>query len=300
MYDGVINVYKEKGYTSHDVVAKMRGILKQKKVGHTGTLDPDAEGVLPVCLGQGTKLCEMLTDKNKTYRAVLLLGRKTDTQDISGKVLEEQTVLAGEEEVRAAVMSFVGPYNQIPPMYSALKVNGRKLCDLAREGQVIERKARPVTIYSIEIEKIELPRVIMTVTCSKGTYIRTLCEDIGEKLACGGCMEGLLRTATGGFLLKDSRKLAEIEALQNEGRLGEIISAVDEVLSVYPALLINSEQGDKLVHNGNPFYPDMASAGDYREMPVRVYDMAGKFIGIYQYREEKHWFQPQKIFAGGQ
>ena len=174
MIHGIINIYKEKGYTSHDVVAKMRGIIRQKKIGHTGTLDPDAQGVLPVCLGNATKLCDMLTDKDKTYRAVLLLGKKTDTQDITGQVLEEQKVLAEEEQVREAVMAFVGEYDQVPPMYSALKVNGRKLYELAREGIEIERKARRVTIHDIRIEKIQLPRVEMTVACSKGTPRRTL------------------------------------------------------------------------------------------------------------------------------
>ena len=173
MINGVINIYKERGFTSHDVVAKLRGILKQKKIGHTGTLDPDAEGVLPVCLGKGTRLCDMLTDHSKVYEAVLLLGQSTDTQDVSGTVLQEAPVDVSEEEVREAIMSFVGPYDQIPPMYSALKVNGQKLCDLARAGKEVERKARPVEIYEIQIEEIHLPRVRMTVSCSKGTYIRT-------------------------------------------------------------------------------------------------------------------------------
>ncbi len=141
MIHGVINIYKERGFTSHDVVGKLRGILRQKKIGHTGTLDPDAEGVLPVCLGKATKLCDLLTDKEKTYRAVLLLGKTTDTQDVSGTVLSEAPVTAEEEKVREAILSFVGDYDQIPPMYSALKVNGQKLCDLARAGKEVERKA---------------------------------------------------------------------------------------------------------------------------------------------------------------
>ena len=148
MINGVINIYKERGFTSHDVVAKLRGILKQKKIGHTGTLDPDAEGVLPVCLGKGTRLCDMLTDHSKVYEAVLLLGQSTDTQDVSGTVLQEASVEVSEEEVREAIMSFVGPYDQIPPMYSALKVNGQKLCDLARAGKEVERKARPVEMFT--------------------------------------------------------------------------------------------------------------------------------------------------------
>ena len=195
MIHGIINVYKEKGFTSHDVVAKLRGIVGQKKIGHTGTLDPDATGVLPVCLGKATKLCDLLTDKNKTYEAVLLLGKTTDTQDITGEVLEEKSTEAlTEEKVREAIEGFIGDYEQIPPMYSALKVNGKKLYELAREGKVIERKARPVKILDIQILEIDLPKVRMEVSCSKGTYIRTLCHDIGEKLGCGGCMESLMRT----------------------------------------------------------------------------------------------------------
>ena len=182
MYDGIINVYKEKGYTSHDVVAKMRGILGQKKVGHTGTLDPEAEGVLLVCAGKGTRLCDMLTDTDKTYRAVLLLGVETDTEDMTGTVLRTADVSGlTEEEVKKAVLSFVGEYEQVPPMYSALKVNGKRLYELAREGKTIERKSRRIQIHGIEIESVKLPEVVFSVSCSKGTYIRSLCRDIGEK-----------------------------------------------------------------------------------------------------------------------
>ena len=211
MIHGVVNIYKEKGFTSHDVVAKLRGIVKQKKIGHTGTLDPDAEGVLPVCFGKATKLCDMLTDKDKTYETVLLLGKTTDTQDISGEVLKEgDTQQITEEMLRNAILSFVGEYAQIPPMYSALKVNGKKLYELAREGKEVERKARPVTIYHIQIKEIQMPRVRMEVRCSKGTYIRTLCHDIGETLGCGGCMEELLRTQVERFEIKDSICLSEV------------------------------------------------------------------------------------------
>ena len=170
MIDGILNIYKEKGYTSHDVVAKLRGILKQKKIGHTGTLDPDAEGVLPVCLGRATKVCDLLTDKDKTYRAVLLLGRSTDTQDVSGTVLKERDPSGLDEDVvRTCVQSFTGDYDQIPPMYSALKVGGKKLYELAREGKTVERKSRRVMIYDIRIYKTDLPRIWMEVDCSKGT-----------------------------------------------------------------------------------------------------------------------------------
>ena len=157
MYDGMINVCKEKGFTSHDVVAKLRGILHQKRIGHTGTLDPDATGVLPVCLGKGTKLCDMITDRDKTYHAVMLLGRTTDTQDISGQILSEKEVCVGEDDIRNAAAAFVGDYMQVPPMYSAIKVDGKKLYELARAGQEIERKARHVIIQSLEIIDVRLP-----------------------------------------------------------------------------------------------------------------------------------------------
>ena len=189
MYHGIMNVYKEPGYTSHDVVARLRGILKQKKIGHTGTLDPAAEGVLPVCLGMGTRLCDMLTDRTKTYEAVMLLGMTTDTQDTTGQVLDDRHHAAmrlEEAAVTEAVLGFKGDYDQIPPMYSALKVDGKKLYELARAGKEVERQARQVQILEIRVDKVELPRVWMTVTCSKGTYIRTLCHDIGGKLGCGG------------------------------------------------------------------------------------------------------------------
>lgn len=228
MIHGIINVYKEKGFTSHDVVAKLRGIVGQKKIGHTGTLDPDATGVLPVCLGKATKLCDLLTDKNKTYEAVLLLGKTTDTQDITGEVLEEKSTEAlTEEKVREAIEGFIGDYEQIPPMYSALKVNGKKLYELAREGKVIERKARPVKILDIQILEIDLPKVRMEVSCSKGTYIRTLCHDIGEKLGCGGCMESLIRTRVSTFRIEDAKTLDEIETLKQEGKLAELLVPIE-------------------------------------------------------------------------
>lgn len=199
-------------------MAKLRGIVGQKKIGHTGTLDPDAEGVLPVCLGRATKVCDMLTEKDKTYEAVLLLGKETDTQDISGTVLRVgETEGLTQEQVKDCVMSFVGEYDQIPPMYSALKVNGKKLYELAREGKTIERKSRKVEIKEIRILEMALPRVRMEVSCSKGTYIRTLCHDIGEKLGCFGCMESLLRTKVSRFELKSSLKLSEIQKKERKG-----------------------------------------------------------------------------------
>ena len=303
MYHGMINVYKEPGYTSHDVVARLRGILKQKKIGHTGTLDPAAQGVLPVCLGIGTRLCDLLTDRDKTYCAVLLLGQETDTQDITGKVLREEREKAmtlDEENIRRTVGGFIGDYNQIPPMYSALKVQGKKLYELARQGKTVEREARPVKIHEIEIEEISLPRIRLTVSCSKGTYIRTLCHDIGEALGCAGCMEQLTRTRAAGFRIEDSLKLDEIEALAGEGRIAERIVPVEAALSDYPALASRPE-ADGLVHNGNPCFARQLEGTDQQiKEPgdgqlFRMYDSQGLLMGLYEYEERRHFWKPKKM-----
>ena len=293
--DGVLNIYKEKGYTSFDVVAKLRGILHVKKIGHTGTLDPAAEGVLPVCLGTATHLCDMLTDKSKVYRAVMLLGRETDTQDCTGQILREAQVRAGEEAVREAVLSFVGDYDQIPPMYSALKVDGKRLYDLARAGKTVERKARPVRIYEIRIEEVALPRVTMTVHCSKGTYIRTLCHDIGQKLGCGACMESLLRTRVDRFTLEDSLTLAQIETLRDAGKLSERILPIEAVFAGLPALHTDPER-DRLARNGNKIPWRTEEEAFPEGARVRLYSSDGSFIGIYEARQEERQFKPVKIF----
>lgn len=290
MIHGIINVYKEKGFTSHDVVAKLRGIVGQKKIGHTGTLDPDATGVLPVCLGKATKLCDLLTDKNKTYEAVLLLGKTTDTQDITGEVLEEKSTEAlTEEKVREAIEGFIGDYEQIPPMYSALKVNGKKLYELAREGKVIERKARPVKILDIQILEVDLPKVRMEVSCSKGTYIRTLCHDIGEKLGCGGCMESLIRTRVSTFRIEDAKTLDEIESLKQEGKLAELLVPIDAMFPSYPKIMVKDDW-KAFAKNGNPLDLKMLkeACGQDEETQVRLYDESGKFIAIYQWKEKKY------------
>ena len=290
MIHGIINVYKEKGFTSHDVVAKLRGIVGQKKIGHTGTLDPDATGVLPVCLGKATKLCDLLTDKNKTYEAVLLLGKTTDTQDITGEVLEEKSTEAlTEEKVREAIEGFIGDYEQIPPMYSALKVNGKKLYELDREGKVIERKARPVKILDIQILEIDLPKVRMEVSCSKGTYIRTLCHDIGEKLGCGGCMESLIRTRVSTFRIEDAKMLDEIETLKQEGKLAELLVPLDAMYTSYPKITVKDDW-KAFAKNGNPLDLKMLkeACGQDEETQVRLYDESGKFIAIYQWKEKKY------------
>lgn len=331
LINGIINVYKEKGYTSHDVVAKLRGILKQKKIGHTGTLDPDAEGVLPVCIGKATKLCDMLTDKDKIYETTLLLGKTTDTQDITGETLTEQEVTVSKEEITSAILSFTGEYHQVPPMYSALKVNGKKLYELAREGKVIEREARSVHIYYINIISIkeDTHEIQMEVCCSKGTYIRTLCHDIGEKLGCGGVMKTLLRTKVSRFLLKDSLKIGEIEELNKKNLLDSHITKIDDMFLAYKKVIVK-EEFSKLIYNGNIFYHDNIQSEeaftnqddinaitlknestDNKEITweheikegidtvvnkVRVYDYLDTFIGVYEYQNQDDCYKPFKMF----
>ena len=291
---GVINIYKEAGYTSHDVVAKLRGILKQKKIGHTGTLDPQAQGVLPVCLGKGTKLCDLLADHDKEYEAVLRLGITTDTQDMEGNVLQESSVQVSEEEVCTCILSFQGEQMQVPPMYSALKVNGKKLYELAREGKVVERKARPVTFHKIEVLWMELPKVKIRVQCSKGTYIRTLCNDIGEKLGCGGCMEELLRTRVERFALEDAVKLDEVQKAMEEGTVDSLILPVDRIFDQYPTAKTTT-QGDLLVHNGNRLFSELLQEEPEAESGyVRVYDSEDTFIGLFEKKTDQ--LVPVKMF----
>ena len=296
--DGILNIYKEKDFTSHDVVAKLRGILHMKKIGHTGTLDPQATGVLPVCLGKATKACDMMTEKSKVYEAVLLLGIKTDTEDMTGKILEEKKVTVNEDEVREAVESFLGTYNQIPPMYSAIKVNGKKLYELAREGKTIERKPRPVTLYELTILEMNLPRVRIRITCSKGTYIRSLCRDIGEQLGCGGCMEQLIRTRVGHFLIENALTLAQIEALAKKERIPEILEPVDHIFTSCPQVYA-LEEDRKLVWNGNPLSEDRVKLSEQAKKEgqwLRLYDDQEHFIVIYQYDSEQERIKPVKMF----
>lgn len=295
MINGILIIDKEKGYTSHDVVAKLRGMIGQRKIGHTGTLDPEATGVLPVCLGKGTKVCDLLTDKEKVYETELLLGVSYDTQDTTGMLLKERDVSAlTEAQVQGVIMSYLGTYAQVPPMYSALKVNGKKLYELAREGVTVERKAREVNIYEIDILAMNLPRVSLRVRCSKGTYIRTLCHDIGEELGVGGVMNKLKRTAVANFTLADSIRLGELAKLIDEGHLEERIIPIDRVFEKYRAGVVKQEF-ESLAYNGNKL--TFAEASIDTALPgerVRLYNEAGEFIGLYE--EDKQRLKVHKMF----
>ena len=276
--DGVIVIRKEKGYTSHDVVAKLRGILHMKKIGHTGTLDPDAEGVLPVALGKATRLVDMITDKEKTYEAVMRLGVVTDTQDMSGTVLSQTTELSvTEEELCTVVSSFVGDYMQVPPMYSALKVNGKKLYELAREGKTVERKARPIEIYSITYGGSPAEdEYVLDVTCSKGTYIRTLLEDIAAAMGQKGTMSALRRTSAGVYTEADAHTLEEILAAKEQGMdaLEALMLPVESVFESLP-LLVVEPWVEQHLYNGCPTSRYPAADGRYR-----VRNAAGQFLGL--------------------
>lgn len=297
MYHGIINVNKAAGFTSHDVVAKLRGICKQKKIGHTGTLDPDAVGVLPVCLGNGTRLCERLTDKSKEYVTVLRLGVVTDTQDLTGRVTAQKPVSVSPDEVKRAIYSFLGDYAQIPPMYSAIKIDGKKLYELARAGREVVREARPVRIDELEILSLELPEAAIRVVCSKGTYIRTLCHDIGARLGCGGTMAALKRTRSGDFAIEDSYSLAQLQQLSAQGRLAEVVIPVEAVLAALPSVTVTA-QGFERLQNGNPLSVNLLAMPPALgpEEEVRVYSPAGLFYGIYVNRLNQKQLYPVKMF----
>ena len=301
--NGIINVYKEKGFTSHDVVAKLREILHMKKIGHTGTLDPDAVGVLPVCLGKGTGLCSMITDWTKTYEAVMLLGTVTDTQDTSGTVLKTREVNVTKRQILEVCSSFEGEYDQIPPMYSALKVNGKKLYELARAGVEVERKPRCIKINSLRVNDINLEDDIKTVTitvdCTKGTYIRTLCQDIGEKLGCGACMMELIRTRVGDFLIDDTLTLNQIAAYMIKGEMEGHIISIDSMFPSYTRLTVD-EAYNKLLYNGNklPLEAVVNEDCEFLDMEkFRIYDSGNTFVGIYQYIAGQ--FVLEKMFYEG-
>ncbi|MCR4721172.1 MAG: tRNA pseudouridine(55) synthase TruB [Lachnospiraceae bacterium] len=411
--DGIINIYKEQGYTSHDVIARMRGISGQRRAGHTGTLDPDAEGVLPVCLGTATRVVEMLTDTDKVYEAVVLLGVATDTEDISGEILaygQEKLEKLRDIDIIEAVESFRGEYMQVPPVYSAIKQGGKKLCELAREGKESAPEARSVKIKEIEVmsnvkngrlsdrtefikatsavseaknesdttskgsdsevvralykrdddsynnvnnersdiirsnksgisadkcvislkngsymdrfgvtggseddrfkrnsdpewsrdERIlSLPvkRFVMRVECSKGTYIRSLCRDIGEKLGCHATMEKLIRTRVGNLGIETSLTLQEAQELAGKGQLEGALTSTDECFMHLPALH-TKEKYDAVLENGNiMFFRHFKEYIEEPASPVRVYTSKGAFLAVYEFEERRKLYKPLKMFT---
>lgn len=300
MTDGFLNVYKEQDFTSFDVVAKLRGIFGQKKIGHTGTLDPMAEGVLPVALGRAAKLSELLTEKDKTYEAVMLLGCETDTDDVTGKPLREKGVgpEVTEERIRETGAAFRGKMMQLPPMYAAIKKDGKKLYEYARAGKTVEREKRPVEIYSLEITGIALPEVVFRVTCSRGTYIRALCRDWGEALGCGGTMKALVRTKVLSLTAEGAYRLSALEEMKKEGRLQEAVLPMDFFFPGGPAAA-PAGTGEKKLMNGNPLrkdelefirQKDEAEQADF----VKIYS-GDALSALYRFSPEKGLFMPYKM-----
>ena len=273
--NGIVIIDKPQGWTSQDVVSKLRGVLHTKRIGHGGTLDPMATGVLPVFVGRATRGVEFFENAQKTYETTLRLGIHTDTEDITGTVLEENPVNVTAQELETVLCQFRGPILQIPPMYSAIKVGGQKLCDLARKGRIVDRKPRPVTILELTLLAFDGVLAKLRVRCSKGTYIRTLCKDIGMELGCGGCMESLRRTAAGSYSIEDAIPLAQlVEDADPERHL----IPVDTMFCHYPAVTLTQKQTLRC-RNGNSFSVAL-SDGTYR-----TYDENGEFLALSKVRD---------------
>ena len=381
--NGIINIYKERGYTSHDVIARLRGITHQRKMGHTGTLDPDAEGVLPVCLGTATRVCDVITEHSKCYEVIMLLGVGTDSQDITGNIINiaDRKVLDSLDDaaVRDAVMGFVGEYDQLPPMYSAVRMGGLRLYEIARSGRDIEREPRRVSIEKIEIvsdivrgklsdtmpyeslkdaskiklmknrtsdsdrrfarfaatgavkthtgdncgkdaadmisenrtdllseEKVvitdtvpsDIPviRIAFSVNCSKGTYIRSLCSDIGDKLGVSGCVERLMRTRVNIFDIDNAITLSEAEKLMNENSLEEKLQGAEDLFADYKRLDVREKYDDLLLNGNQLHFRHFKQYITEPPSPVRVYSSTGEFLGIYSYVEGRFKYTPVKVF----
>jgi len=282
--NGVINLYKEKGFTSHDAIAVLRGILKVKKIGHTGTLDPDATGVLPVCVGKATKVAQLIIGSDKEYIAELAFGSETDTQDASGKVLQTFDYEYDPRKVEEAVQSFAGSYDQVPPMYSALKVGGMKLYELAREGMEVERASRTVQIQEIALLAQSAAGAKIRVRCSKGTYIRTLCEDIGRQLGYGAHMLSLERVQTGPYRVEDSYRIDEIRTLQQQGRSAEFLQDLNALFMDLAVKQVIPEE-DILLRNGNYLTYPAAEVGAQMGQVFRMQTSDGKLAGLYRVTE---------------
>lgn len=304
--NGILNINKPEGWTSQDVVAKLRGRLHIRRVGHTGTLDPMATGVLPVCFGKATRIIEYYDDDFKTYEAEMKLGMVTDTLDITGTVLETKPVDVSEEDVIQTIDSFRGWITQIPPKYSALKVNGKPLYKYAREGVEVEIKSRKIYVEDIQPVDVNLRenRILFRVTCSKGTYIRTICDDIGKKLGCGGIMTALQRTQSGCFRVEDARTLPEILEMTDE-ELERCVIPMDETLVHLGRIELKSMESVPFYYNGreidtgyvnvlaSPAVPEAMQKESRLGDKYRVYDQEGKFLGISSLRENTLY--PEKV-----
>lgn len=316
--DGILNINKAAGMTSHDVVAKIRKLLKQKRVGHAGTLDPSASGVLPICVGQGTRVAEYLSESGKAYQAEIILGVVTDTYDSEGTIVRTTDMAeilnlneingppVGADLLRPSpiyrpdrarieevLQKFIGQQMQTPPQYSAIKIQGRPAYKLARAGEEIPLQPRPITIYQLEILQWLPPRLILAIECSKGTYIRSLAYDLGEQLGCGGHLGALVRTRSGPFSISESITLEELEQAIEAGTVQEYLHLADLALQQYPALILDDAAVERVLH-GNAFkYDDQH--GHTPTGLARIYDTAGRFLAIAQWDAERGLWQPKKV-----
>lgn len=282
--NGILIINKPCYKTSHDMVNFVRRLTGIKKVGHTGTLDPMATGVLPVCIGNATKACDLIMSQKKAYRVEMMLGMTTDTLDAEGEILTDQPVLCSEEEIKKTIYGFIGEVWQIPPMYSAIKKDGKKLYELAREGKVVERQKRKIEIYDINIEKIDKQKdtVSFLVECSKGTYVRTLCEDIGIKLGCGAFMSRLERVRSGEFTIENAITTEELTKIFEEDRLCDYLISVDELFLKYPKVIVNQRQKEFIINGVRVRYFNLCEGQTYR-----VYDMEDNFLCLSKCTDER-------------
>jgi tRNA pseudouridine55 synthase len=290
--DGILNINKTQGLTSHDVVARVRKLLKQKRVGHAGTLDPSATGVLPICIGQGTRVAEYLSESGKAYQAVITFGIVTDTYDSEGSVLRTvDTSQLHLEEITAVLPTFLGQQMQLPPIYSAIKLQGQPAYKRARAGETIALQPRPIEIQQLQILDWQPPQLTLAITCSKGTYIRSLAYDLGEALGYGAHLSSLVRTRSGPFTLAESITLTQLAVEVEQGTWNTYVYPPDSALSQYPAIHLDTTTSTRVLH-GNMFHFDLAMATDL----ARVYDATGRFIAIAKWNTSHHLWQPVKVF----
>lgn len=270
--NGVVVIDKPQGVTSHDVVGMLRKRFGTRRIGHTGTLDPLATGVLPICIGNATRAADMLTVSDKRYIAELMLGKRTDTLDIEGETVDIKNVTVTEAEARDCISGFVGEQEQLPPMYSAIKQNGKRLYELAREGKEVRREPRGINIYSIDIADIKLPYITIDVFCSKGTYIRSLCDDIGNKLGCGAVMTGLRRTEAAGFRVADAYSIERLDAMED---ISAALLPTDKLFSDHPAIHLNEKQERSIINGVRMTWRNGTEGERYR-----LYGADGRFLCI--------------------
>ncbi len=300
MINGVIAVHKEPGMTSHDVVAKLRKIFKTKQIGHTGTLDPEVSGVLPICIGQATRISEYIMEMPKQYEGQMVLGISTTTEDFTGEPIEVRKVekdALTPKKIESVSQSFIGEIEQIPPMYSSVKVQGKRLYELAREGKVIDRKPRQVTIYDLKLKSLELeieyPTVDFQVTCSKGTYIRTLCVDLGKKLGYPAHMSKLIRTSSGSFTIDNAYTLQEIEELVDNNQIGEVITPMAEALPYLEKMELTNEDIHNKIYNGQKI--SLANPSKKAGL-IKIVDSNNRLVALYETSINSLFIKPKKVF----